>query len=345
MSQNSNQVSVQQPGRRFSSTSTVPGNYDARPGVFATDRPTTSMTERPETSMSVRTTTTVPALQVKKTRTSNATKQSVPAKAARAKKTATSTATNTSSKTSSPAGPQPSETAGDLDKIVTGIKKITLVTNKQKQARAQEAKNVAGTSAPIADNQVNAQSVPTTPVGVPRSAPHSGKGQEPEVKREIPDTPISNANDSVTAHAATPRIVALPSATHTPTAENFIHYQPDGPVPKTVLPLQQRLDWLPVNTGSTPTPSPAKQELHRDDAAIIVTSPSPEKHKQQRQYQPAISSPRQTPNDGLMSPSPIKRGDLPVFTPTSQIRFAGAPGSDEQKMGNSVWEVPETPQS
>jgi histone deacetylase HOS3 len=48
------------------------------------------------------------------------------------------------------------------------------------------------------------------------------------------------------------------------------------------------------------------------------------------------------------TPSPMKRGDLPVFTSTSTIPFGlskvnGEVKKDENKGDVDIWEVPETP--
>lgn len=299
--------------------------------------------------MSVRTTAMGPPLQVKKMRTSNATKKDAPPKAPRAKKN-TAAATKSSSKPSSPAHPQSSHSVAnndgdDLDKIVSGIKKITLVTNKQKQARARETKKTSGTSTPTAEGRTNVQSVPATPmdgVFLSQGTPHPTNGNEapqtsspkkesePEVKQETHDTPLANIPGAGTAEVTTPTAVAPPVTVQTSTPDNFVHYQPDGPTPETVLTPQQPLNWLPVNTGATP--SPAKPE---NNEATPITSPS----HPGKQDQPSVAPPA---DHALMSPSPMKRGDLPTFTPTSQLRFA-APRPGEQKVNEAVWEVPETP--
>lgn len=314
------------------------------------------MAERPETSMSVRTSATGPALQVKKTRTSNAPKKDVPPKAPRAKRsTAAATATKSSSKTNSPARPQTSHAAtnnndgDDLDKLVSGIKKITLVTNKQKQARAREAKKTSGTSTPTAEGQANAKSIPATPMvnsALPQGASDSSNGNETpkasninkepesEIKQEAPDTGLVNIPDADTAKVTTSTAVALPTTARTPPADNFVHYQPDGPIPEALLTPQQPLNWLPVNTGATPSPA-----MPENNGGAAITSPSPAKEEQQQQ-QPLTLPPA---DYALVSPSPMKRGDLPIFTPTSQIRFA-APRPGDQEVDEAVWEVPETPQ-
>lgn len=298
--------------------------------------------------MSVRASATGPALQVKKTRTSTAAKKDAPPKAPRTKKSTTA-ATKTSSKTNSPARPEPSlneanKGGDDLDTLVSGIKKITLVTNKQKQARAREAKKAS----PKAEGQANAQGVPATPMAkslFPQDSSHtppngdkahqitrSKKELEPEMKqRETPTTtPLVNIPGAGTGKVTTPAAAAPP-------ADNFVHYQPDGPVPEALLTPQQPLSWLPVNTGASPTP--ARPEItHDGGAAAIVTSPTP--GTQQEQPQPP---PPPMVGKALMSPSPMKRGEAPVFTPTTQLRFANPRPGAQKVDDDGVWEVPEAP--
>lgn len=299
--------------------------------------------------MSIRTSATGPALQVKKTRTSTAAKKDAPPKAPRAKKSTTA-ATKTSSKTNSPARPEPSlneanKGGDDLDTLVSGIKKITLVTNKQKQARAREAKKAS----PKAEGQASAQGVPATLMAeslLPQDSSHpppngdkahqitsSKKELEPGMKRETPPTtPPVNIPDAGTGKVTTPTAAAPP-------ADNFVHYQPDGPVPEALLTPQQPLSWLPVNTGASPTP--ARPEItHDGGGAAIIASPTPGTQQEQQQQQPPPMIEK-----ALMSPSPMKRGEVPVFTPTTQLRFANPrPGAQKQvDDDDGVWEVPEAP--
>lgn len=328
-SQFNSRAPSRQAGRRLSAASTVPVGFDGAPDVFTADRPTTSMTERPETSFSIRTTATAPPLQVKKTRTNNATKKDAPPKAPRAKKAPAPPATKNSSKSSSSAHPPPSRTPAqgggdDLDKITSGIKKITLVTNKQKQARAREAKNLTGTSAPSTPSvgsEINASSLPVTPKdeALLQRVPYISNGDDTpkaisptgqpvqEIKQEMLDTPVFDLTKTDMTGVTTP-------TAQTVTPDNFVHYQPDGPAPEIVTP-QQPLNWLPVNTGAN------------------LVSPS------------------------TVAPSPMKRADLPVFTATSQLHFASredeqptAPASSssdapiEWKVNEVVWDVPQAPQ-
>lgn len=305
--------------------------------------------------MSVRTnatTATNPSLALKKVRPANAAKKDAP-KAPRAKKAAAG-ATKNGSKSSSPTRPQSSrdvenkEKGGDeLDNITTGIKKITLVTNKQKVARARENKKSAvegpaGSSLPVTPNE-DLPSQEVSPSVSGDATPHSvspGKLQE-IAQQEMPVTPTVDTAQEDMAKVETPT-GPLPSV-ETTTPDVFVPYQPDGPTPETLTP-QAPLNWLPVNTGATP--SPMKK-------AAPANTPSPVK-----QEVPAIEmpSPVEEVNPTAATPSPMKRDTLPIFTPTSQLIFA--PRSAEQSSSSStsprvkaerkpddaIWEVPETPE-
>lgn len=279
-------------------------------------------------------------LAVKKVRTNAATKKDAP-KAPRTKKATTGAAKN-GSKPSSPTRPQSSRATAkaegdDLEKITSGIKKITLVTKQQKEARAREKKRPTGgkQAASIAESQ--SSSLPVTPGEELPQEPllPSNNGDQasfrspalpPEVPRtEPPITPVVNVVEEDAIKDETP----VPEQ---PTTDVFVQYQPEGPTPEAVTP-QGPLNWLPVN--STETPGPAKQ-------TAPAATPSPVKDEER----------------AIMSPSPMKRGELPVFTPTSQLRFApqtggplsalptspGAKDEAEAKKDGVVREVPETPE-
>lgn len=323
------------------------------------------MTERPDTSMSVRTTATTATnapLVVKKVRATGTAKKDAP-KAPRAKKAAAGGA-KTGSKPDSPTRPLASRAptskdkgGGDVDNITSGIKKITLVTNKQKEARAREnnkkpadtAKDQAangslGSSLPITTNQKIMSQEASLPVdghnpleatpGKPQDAPH----------QEAPITPVFGTTGGITAGIKTP--TRPPPDTETTTPEVFVHYQPDGGQPETLTP-QGPLTWLPVNTGATPSPmkqaAPVREKNGEPATATMARTPSP----------------AQTIDHAAATPSPMRRGDLPVFTPNSQLKFAPRSPAEqsstsstpprikheaERRLGDALWEVPETPQ-
>lgn len=352
-------TSTKQLGRRLSASSSILESHKGGSDPFATDRPSTSMTERPDTSMSVRTNASIATnapLAMKKVRKTTTAKKDVPApKAPRAKKVAVE-ATKNGSKSSSPTRPKTSQGAAnkdkagdDLENITSGIKKITLVTSKQKQARARENKKPADTSKDTAADGPRGSSLPVTPMEelpsqdgpLPASNDIISEATSPGLPREGAVTPIVD-----TPNVETPLVVQPPVGGST--SDVFVHYQPNGPTPEALTP-QGPLDWLPVNNAATPsplkhavrTPSPVKEE---EDPQAVMT-PSPVK----------------TADRAAAVPSPMKRGDLPVFTPTSQLRFAPFTAErssasatspmakiktepEQKKLDDAIWEIPESPQ-
>lgn len=340
------------PGRRLSAASMISETFDGGPGAYHADRPMTSMTQRPGTSMSVATTasaatTSTAPLAVKKVRTTAAAKKDAP-KAPRTKKAATAGgAAKAGSKSSSPTRPQSSRAAAktegdDLDNITSGIKKITLLTKQQKEARARENKRPISGKKAASSAGSRSSSLPVTPgeehtheLVLPPKSSDQPAVKNPAVPQEAPqqEPPITPIIDVVEEDA-----VKVETSTGPPLPEQsgpsdlFVQYQPEGPAPETLTP-QGPLSWLPINT--TATPSPNKQV-----AAAVTPSPV-------RQEEPAI-----------MSPSPMKRGELPVFTPTSQLRFApregelslapstlpGAKPEAAQTVDGAKLEISETPE-
>lgn len=342
-----------QPGRRLSAASIIPESFDGPLGAPAADRPHTSMTRRPDTSMSVRTTATTapnPPLAVKKVRTSAAAKK------------ASAPATKNGPKSSSPTRPQSSrgaakkeKAADDLDNITSGIKKITLVTKQQKEARAREKKNPAAAKEAAQTDGSQGSSLPVTPGEEPptqgQALPADGgasseaaslSGPQQAHTKEKPTTPTINAVQDENVKTETPMIPSDPGQSST--GEMFVHYQPDGPTPEALTP-QAPLNWLPVNSDVTPSPpKPAATSSSAKQEEINIMSPSPMKQS----------------DLGTATPSPMKQGDLPVFTPNSQLRFAPRSTEQssastsasspkvkteaEQRSDEAIWKVPETPE-
>lgn len=317
--------------------------------------------------MSVRTTATTATnapLVMKKVRAPAAAKKDAP-KAPRAKKAATGAPKN-GSKASSPTRPPANRSpankdkAGDgLDNITSGIKKITLVTNKQKEARARENMKSASATKNQAAGGSLGSSLPVTPSRDPILTANGNNNlkaatpDKPQVMapQETAVTPPMDTNGGGTTSVKTPEGPPPPAQPDTP--DVFVQYQPDGRQPETLTP-QGPLTWLPVNTGATP--SPVKQEESPAAAAPNSTV-----------LLPRTPSPNDRATAAAATPSPMKRGELPVFTPTSQLRFAAPRPTDmpmgpsssasstppragsrvaeaRRKLGDAVWEVPETPQ-
>lgn len=287
-------------------------------------------------------------------------KKDVPPKAPRAKKVTTTAAKNGSKPTSPPrphaAGSGDSVKAeGDsLDKITSGIKKITLVTNQQKQVRTRENKKPAGVKKAGSSAGSRTPSLPATPreehqqdLVVPSKGNNLTVAGIPLVEHQTPESEqghraaVSAAGATVAETAAvkveTPAQLSHPG---TPT-DIFVEYKPNGPSAETIT-LKGPLEWLPINTTETPSP-------HKHPAALAE--------------QPSAIPPVQEDDGGarpIMSPSPMKRAEVPVFTPMSQLRFAPRSGEQQQqqqkpsalptspkaghrKFDKAVWAVPESP--
>lgn len=331
-------------GRRLSAASTITESLDGE-SVFSipiNERPMTSMTERPETSMSVRTTAGGP-LAVKKTRTTNANRKAPP-KAPRSKNSTTAAPKNESrpfdpNRTAKATQPSADKAGDDLDGITSGIKKITLITKQQKEARARREPSPAAT---VTERGTKNTSLASTSPKPPQ--------RQPSPFRE-------NMSQKTMSQANLPQEIPLPaSSQHSPLGSSprisssaapdvFIPYQPEGPHP-TAVPAQEPLKWLPPNTS---TPGPVKK---RSNPAMI--SPSPTKQVDRALLTPSPT--RQADMAGMISPSLMKRADLPVFTATSHIPFGPRTPSGqtpalksptikvEMNDDEAIWEVPETPE-
>lgn len=290
-------------------------------------------------------------LTVKKSRATAAAKKDA-SKAPRAKKPATDTAKN-GSKSTSPTRPQsgsggaaPKAKGDDLASITSGIKKITLVTGKQKQTRTRENKKPTGGKNPASSAGSHTPSLPVTPVDelqqeLGRSSNDNGvlaagvplvQKETPQPEQGLPIIPLVDATVTGGKAVEPEAPNQLPIVEQPGPSDVFVEYRPDGPKPETITP-QGPLKWLPVNNMDTPSP-------HKQPA----TTPSPVQEEAR----------------AVISPSPMKRNEMPIFTPTSQLRFA--PRTDEhqeqeQQQQSStlytppkakteagrMWEVPESP--
>ncbi|ROV94368.1 hypothetical protein VPNG_09395 [Cytospora leucostoma] len=309
-------------GRRLSAASTITECFDDD-SVFSApinERPMTSMTERPETSMSSRTTAGGP-LAVKKTRTTNVAKKGA-SKAPPAKKT-TAAAPKLGSRPTSPerqaaASQLPADKPGDdLDKITSGIKKITLITKQQKEARAKESSARSSTATTVSEGAKDNNLFPSSPS--PRQ-PRPSSRQETMLQANSPhEKPLSAGIEGTPTEYSAPIQSSAGLDVSAP-------YQPESPAPTDVSP-QEFLKWLLPNTS---TPSPVKR--HADSS---------------------MDTPSLIKQADVVSPSLMKRADLPNFTATSQIPFAPRTPSEQpaalkpsviksdETQDEAIWEVPE----
>lgn len=288
--------------------------------------------------MSVRTQGGGQPLSVKKARTANPAKRDTPRAPRTVKKTAPAPSAKTAPQADRPSDSKSGGTADntddDLDKITAGMKKIkiNLITKTQKEARERDTERKS-TTPPAADekptlSESNVFAVPALP----------GKaGAREQTPGDISPTRI------------------LPSVSTPTQLHSFSAMTPDP----------QRVP-LPNSSPVQPTPTPTM--IKNESADPLPSTPDVFVPYQPEGPEP-VALPQQEPlkwlppNGGTPTPTPMKRGELPVFTATSAIPFApsmvrklgvlpngmtNAQGHGavkaEPKTETSVWDVPETPQ-
>jgi histone deacetylase HOS3 len=220
-----------------------------------------------------------------------------------------------------------SSQTSDIDNLTSGMKKIklSLTTKAQREAKEQAKQAAKPTSKPVA---IKPRPRPTeTRVVPPVASMTNGTSSvvpQPQPASILPPVPVT-PQQSLPSHfpthlqaaevplpASSPLAPSYPEleqgppiskpappphSNPAPNSELFVHYQPEGPQPESMI-QQEPLKWLPPNTST---------------------------------------------------PSPMKRGDLPVFTSTSAIPFGlprvnGEAKKEENKEKDvDIWEIPETP--
>lgn len=333
-SQSSRRLSLISNSGSATSEAPLPNGHNRVPSY---SRPATSQTIRPDSSMSSRGHS-IPPVVVKKTRapaqprpeakTSRVRKKSPLNEGGAAASGSTSTAVPqlTSSDIILPSTETLNTQTSDIDNLTSGMKKIklNLTTKAQREAKEQAKQAAKPASKPVAikPKPRPAESRILPPVAVPastnRSSAASSQPQPSEMLPLVPSTPQHYLPAYVQQAAEVPLPASSPPAPSSypeleqgppipkpapqpalhpaPKSELFVHYQPEGPQPGSMI-QQEPLKWLPPNTST---------------------------------------------------PSPMKRGDLPVFTSTSTIPFGlskvnGEVKKDENKGDVDIWEVPETP--
>lgn len=309
-----------QPGQRLSAVSTIVSTtgLDAAPLAPQTapiqNNPKTDTTARPESSLSTRTGSSS-ALNSKRARAPK--KEPVP-RASRASKKPLSAPNGAHQ---APAATQPStkKTGDDVDKLAGEMKKIkiTVITKAQREARERErlareklAKDKAMPVQPAAASdpaptveQLPSPSLSPTPAQS-QARPPPLQVQSPIDVDENPSTPpVEVSGLTSPPPSANPRSVPLPASSPPP----------------------------PPGSSSSPTRHPTGQM----DVFIPYQpdGPIPE----------AVELPKQQPLQwmppnvaGTPAVSPVKRGDLPVFTSTGVIPFAAgsaAPAAKDKEPG------------
>ncbi|KAK4125904.1 Arginase/deacetylase [Parathielavia appendiculata] len=294
------------------------------------------------------------ALNVKKTR-APAKKEAIP----RAPKTAKKPTTTTTCQRSQNAFTGPTgaasfdKTGSEIDKLAGEMKKIkiTVVTKAQKEARERERLARGKLSN---DSKTETASVPSPPL----------ENKLPLHPSRPSDTPTSDPSSATAADTQ-----HLPSPTPSP-----------APAPHTVQtpihPSTPSLDETPIPTVSGPLISPPMTDPRRvplpasspppppqPPSSSGLSSPIPEvpavaqnafipylpdgpppvslegdQHYQQKPLQWLPPNVCATPIQGL---SPVKRGDLPVFTSTGVIPFAPSPSRPAAGTGTGTGEAAE----
>lgn len=316
-------------------------SYSQRPGTSQTVRPDSSLSSRGHS---------IPPVVVKKTRaptqprgeapkTSRVRKKSPLNDNGAASSSSTSTAVPqlTSSDVVLPSTETSSSQTSDIDNLTSGMKKIklNLTTKAQREAKEQAKQAAKPATKPVAIKPAKPRPAdkPMTETRIipPVAPPATNDGFAPgpqlkssEIPTPMPATPQPSLPSHLPAHLQQAAQVPLPassppaapsypqleqgppiskpapqpSSRPAPSSDVFIPYQPEGPLPESMI-QEEPLKWLPPNTTTTP--------------------------------------------------SPMKRGELPVFTSTGAIPF-GMPRVNgevkkEENKGKDVdiWEVPETP--
>ncbi|KFY02197.1 hypothetical protein O988_02326 [Pseudogymnoascus sp. VKM F-3808] len=229
----------------------------------------------------------------------------------------------------------------DIDSLTAGMKKvkINLTTQAQRDAKAAASAAVANMPAPNA-------SVP---------APSNTDVAPSHATQVIPE-------QSQFGHPGTPPRQPLSRSS------SYMGNELPPPTPEPLTPhpsIADRLQQLQAATSAPlPTSSPPRS-LRRSSSVSTTrtftptTPPQPQAAAPSSNvfipYQPEGPTPKAGPRDEKLkwlepntaTPgiSPAKKGDLPVFSSTGVIPFAGKrqASSSETKREDDIWEVPETP--
>jgi histone deacetylase HOS3 len=248
----------------------------------------------------------------------------------------------------------------DMDNLTSGMKKIklNLTTKAQREAKDQGKTAMKASTKSAAPKTTKrrpilpaaAQNIPAPPPTVPSTS--SGNASQPPVdpapKQGMPAPPQAEPLASNGQVAQTPIEPVRPRPS-TP-QQSLRHVFPAQVQQATNVPLP----------NSSPLTSPPKTPAQSGPVAagpevFIPYQPEGPTPNPVPQQEPI----RWLPPNTTATPTPMKRGDLPVFTSTSAIPFGvnpkfGVPGGpkkeetikkEDVKEGkdDSIWEVPETP--
>lgn len=320
------------------------------------NRPGSSQSVRPDTAMSSRGHS-IPPVVVKKTRTANTARTDAP-KPARVKRTPSAQGTGNvkddvpslpTSQVTSNTKPLDNSSSSDMDSLTSGMKKIkiNLTTKAQREAREQAKLAAATTNATAA-----APSKKTAPKPAKSSVE---KAIKPNSPLETKQNPVEPQLPPQAPSEPLRKIRSRPSSPSTP----------QSTVQSRISQLQQAAA-VPLPASSPPGPparqptiaptlsSPTPPVVAEDPGVFIAYQPEGPAPAPIQQHEPLKWLPPNT-----STPSPMKRGDLPVFSATGAIPFAVAPSNglvppqapaeappvkqEDQKPEASIWDVPETP--
>jgi hypothetical protein len=320
-------------------------------------RPGTAQSVRPDSAMSSRGHS-IPPVVVKKTRAPPQHRNEAPKQSRVRKKSPLNDSSaqaplgdgTTDSRSSDVVLPsiEPSTSqASDMDSLTSGMKKIklNLTTKAQREAKDQ------GKLATKATKSATTKTTKPRPILPP---PRQNAPMPPSA-----ETLASNGNTSLLDKIPSQYTPAPP-----PTEPSMTNSTSAQPPTETLPPMpsapQQNLQHVfpapfrqPINVplpASSPPPSSPHTPAQRTPAPgpeVFVPyqpeGPPPNAISQQKPV-------RWLPPNVVVTPSPMKRSDLPVFTSTSAIPFAGANPKfkkdevkKEKERDDSIWEVPETP--
>lgn len=335
-----------------------PNGYRAPSGssYMGASRPGTAQSTRPDTSMSSRGGS-IPPIAVKKTRAPAAPRAE--AKTSRVRKKSPLNDANAVAGPPMPTEPPsgssnvvlptteiPDSQGSDMDSLTSGMKKVKISLTTKAQREAKQAAKTAPTkpSAAKPKSRVTekkaAEQPPILPgmklVPQPEPAPSaSNNGPSPNLQTEEPLPRIP----STPQHPLPPSIPALQQASQVPLPAS----SPAAPQLSPLTPATEQAATQPASTPDNfipyqpegPTPNPVIQQQHLH-------------------WLP--------PNTN--TPSPMKRGDLPVFTSTGAIPFGVNPRTNgetteikdngesdskekakEEEKEVDIWAVPETPEA
>jgi histone deacetylase HOS3 len=311
-------------------------------------RPSTSQGVRPDSAMSSRghSIPPVPPVVVKKTR-APAQARNDPAKTSRVRRksplsgpgpsvpTNEGTVDVSSSSAALPTNAPSSSQTSDIDSLTSGMKKIriNLTTKSQREAKVQ---GKAGTPPTTSTAAIKPASIrPTQPpqTQVP-----------PSNSSAMPTAPFNQGTDTKEAEPKSLAENFPPTPSTPPPAYVPSHIHNAAQIP------------LPVSSpAEAPFPQPTRAQPSPASSSDVFIPYQPEGPTQNTtvQHEPLRWLPPNT-----STPSPMKRGDPPMFTATSAIPFGPNPnasqvskpqenpknGENRPPRDDSIWEVPETPE-